>query len=153
MPGGQEAGKTNTALLLDQYGNFVAFGSRALDAYFEDNNDETDLLFERFKMGLDCSQGNVNTDATALNGTCFLGFKRSSIAHLHLDLLCTGKTLPLVTVITKTLEYVKAEALQEINKSQLIPLKHDDIQWVVTVPAIWSDIAKARTDSHVSAAN
>jgi hypothetical protein len=70
MPGGQEAGKTNTALLLDQQGKFVAFGSQALDAYFEDNNGGTDLLFERFKMGLDNSQGNVSTiNATALNGT------------------------------------------------------------------------------------
>jgi hypothetical protein len=68
MPGGEGADKTNTALLLDQQGNFVAFGSRALDAYFEDNNDGKNLLFERFKMGLDCSQGNVQTNATALNG-------------------------------------------------------------------------------------
>jgi hypothetical protein len=67
MPGGQEAGKTNTALLLDQQGKFVAFGSQALDAYFENNNDGTDLLFERFKMGLENSQGTTN--ATALNGT------------------------------------------------------------------------------------
>jgi hypothetical protein len=63
-----------------------------------------------------------------------------------------GQTLPLVTVITKTLEYVKNEALQEINKSQIIPLKLDDIQWVLTVPAIWSDIAKARTANYASAA-
>jgi hypothetical protein len=68
MPGGYDADKTNTVLLLDQQENFVAFGSRALDAYFEDNNDGQDLLFERFKMGLDCSQGNVQTNATALNG-------------------------------------------------------------------------------------
>jgi hypothetical protein len=46
-------------------------------------------------------------------------------------------------VIAISLEYVKEEALREINKSQIIPLKLDDFQWVVTVPAIWSDIAKA----------
>jgi hypothetical protein len=55
-----------------------------------------------------------------------------------------GETLPLITVITKTLDYLKGEALREINKSQIIPLKLEDIQWVVTVPAIWSDDAKAR---------
>ena len=59
-------------------------------------------------------------------------------------MLNTGETLPLITVITKTLEYLKEEALREINKSQIIPLKLEDIQWVVTVPAIWSDDAKAR---------
>ncbi len=45
MPGGQEAGKTNTALLLDQQGKFVAFGRQALDAYFEDNNGGTIFVF------------------------------------------------------------------------------------------------------------
>jgi hypothetical protein len=55
-------------------------------------------------------------------------------------------------VITKTLEYVKAEALQEINRSQIIPLNLDDIQWVLTVPAIWSDMAKVRIADIVAAA-
>jgi hypothetical protein len=68
MPGGRDAGKTNTALLLDQHGHFVAFGSGALDAYFENNHDETDLLFERFKMRLAGGQDDVQTDAIALNG-------------------------------------------------------------------------------------
>jgi hypothetical protein len=55
-----------------------------------------------------------------------------------------GETLPLITAIAKTLEYLKEEALREINKSQITPLKLEDVQWVVTVPAIWSDDAKAR---------
>lgn len=32
-PGGQEPGKTLTCILLDQYGNFVSFGTRARDAF------------------------------------------------------------------------------------------------------------------------
>ncbi len=68
-PGGQEVGKTNTALLLDEDGKFIAFGSKALNTYFEDNHNATDLLFERYKLGLDSSQGNsIATHATALNG-------------------------------------------------------------------------------------
>jgi hypothetical protein len=82
MPGGQDAGKTNTALLLDQQGNFVAFGSQALDAYFEDNNGQNDLLFERFKMGLDNSQGTVNTNAIALNGMYTVFQQRRQLLRL-----------------------------------------------------------------------
>ena len=50
----------------------------------------------------------------------------------------------MLSLISKTLQYVKDEALHEINKSQIIPLTLEGIQWVVTVPAIWSDVAKAR---------
>jgi hypothetical protein len=75
MPGGQDECKTNTALLLNSQEKFVAFGIRALDVYFEDNHDGTDLLFERFKMGLHCSQDSINIDAKALNG----GYSVSSI--------------------------------------------------------------------------
>ena len=49
-PGGQEAGKINTVLLLKKNQEFNAFGSKALNTYFEDNFDGQDLLFEKFKM-------------------------------------------------------------------------------------------------------
>jgi hypothetical protein len=67
MPGEQDADTVHTALLLDKQGIFVAFGKRALDAYFEDNHCGSYLLFERFKMGLQCSQCLVQILATALN--------------------------------------------------------------------------------------
>jgi hypothetical protein len=63
-----------------------------------------------------------------------------------------GETLPLITVITKTLEYLKEEALREINKSQITPLNLEDVLWVLTVPAIWSDDAKARISCQFSMA-
>jgi hypothetical protein len=67
-PGGQDAGKTNTVLLLNKECEFKAFGSRALDEYFEDNCDGQDLLFEKFKMGLHGNDGSLAPQATALNG-------------------------------------------------------------------------------------
>ena len=147
-PGGQEAGKTNTVLLLDQHGKFVAFGSKALKSYFENNHEGSDLLFEKFKMCLHGNKGDQVTQATALNGN-FLGIIFfdfiTSLPQSMFTCRCAffpGQTLPLLTIITKTLEYVKDEALREINKSQIVPLKLDEIQWVVTVPAIWSDAAK-----------
>jgi len=33
-PGGQEPGKTHTSLLLDQHGDFLAFGTKAREDYY-----------------------------------------------------------------------------------------------------------------------
>lgn len=35
QPGGQEPGKARTSLLLDDHGNFLAFGSKAREDYYE----------------------------------------------------------------------------------------------------------------------
>ena len=35
QPGGQDPGKTRTSLLLDDHGNFLAFGSKAREDYYE----------------------------------------------------------------------------------------------------------------------
>jgi hypothetical protein len=67
-PGGQDAGKTRTVLLLDHNKQFLSFGSTALHAYYNENHNKADLLFEKFKMNLDTSNGNINARATALNG-------------------------------------------------------------------------------------
>ena len=67
-PGGQDASKTNTALLLDQNSKFLAFGSKALEAYYDDNKDGTHLLFEKFKMRLHQNEDGGEPQALALNG-------------------------------------------------------------------------------------
>eukprot|EP00961_Rhodomonas_salina_P225900 3054064-Rhodomonas_salina.1 len=53
------------------------------------------------------------------------------------------KSVPLLTVIAETLCFVRKEAMEEINKSQLrSAIRVEEVQWVVTVPAIWKDKAK-----------
>ena len=64
-PGGQEAKKAPTVLLLDQQKKFVAFGARAQERYYE--SDYSLLLFERFKMNLHRLE-TISAMATALNG-------------------------------------------------------------------------------------
>ncbi len=57
-----------------------------------------------------------------------------------------GQAVPLLTAITETLSYVKREAMADINKSQLVTsIGIEEVQWVVTVPAIWKDKAKVQT--------
>ena len=74
-PGGQEARKAPTVLLLDHLGGFQAFGSKALDLYYGGVDDYVlcnygnggHMLFEKFKMVLNSS--DVQTYKTpALNG-------------------------------------------------------------------------------------
>ncbi len=56
----------------------------------------------------------------------------------------SGTKLPTIHVIEKCLEFLKNEALNEINKASMKTIKMEDIQWVLTVPAIWTDKAKVR---------
>ena len=51
-----------------------------------------------------------------------------------------GKELPAVKVITITLEHLKSLILKEIDEQ--VPQPNRRIQWIVTVPAIWSEGAK-----------
>ena len=116
-PGGQEPGKTHTILLLDGNGNFKAFGSKAHEDYYD--CDEQGLLFEKFKMFLHDAHAGP-PQAVALN----------------------GRALSLIEVITKSLRYLKDDAMAKINRSQPVPMTAHQIKWVVTVPAIWRDVAK-----------
>jgi hypothetical protein len=58
-----------------------------------------------------------------------------------------GKMLSVLDIVSKTLKYVKSVAIPEINKTLLSNVDDTDIQWVLTVPAIWTDVAKVMTHS------
>jgi hypothetical protein len=53
-----------------------------------------------------------------------------------------GKMLSIIEVVAKSLAYVKTIAIAEVNKTRLADVDRDDIHWVLTVPAIWTDAAK-----------
>ena len=108
-PGGQEPGKTNTSLLLDQDGKFVEFGSKARDAYYE-YDDKGGMLFETFKMRLGDKHSVAEPLAYALN----------------------GKSQPLLKVIVHSLKYVQEQAMEDINRSQDKALGAHEIKWVIT---------------------
>ena len=54
----------------------------------------------------------------------------------------TGKQLPALVVFSESLGYLKQSLLKEANK-QYTDISVDKIKWILTVPAIWSDPAKA----------
>ena len=51
-----------------------------------------------------------------------------------------GKELPAIKVITITLEHLKSLILKDIEEQ--VPHPDMKIQWILTVPAIWSEGAK-----------
>jgi hypothetical protein len=114
-PGGQEAAKTLTNVLLDSRGNFQSFGKQARKEHYEDG---TGLFFENFKMQLHESARRPTATSAS------------------------GENRPLMDVIVHTLRYVKDQAMATINSNQPMTIAPSDCRWVVTVPAIWKDVAK-----------
>ena len=53
----------------------------------------------------------------------------------------TGKQLPALVVFSESIKYLKLSLLEEAKKQQT-DIQADDIKWILTVPAIWSDPAK-----------
>lgn len=53
-----------------------------------------------------------------------------------------GKAMSALVVFSESLRYLKQSLLDEV-KNQFINIELNEIKWVITVPAIWSDPAKA----------
>ena len=118
QPGGQDARKTLTNILLNDDESFAAFGYDARRQYSETGKG---LFFSNYKMLLSNVDGAAGeTMAQALN----------------------GKRVRLMDVISKTITYVKDEALKECGRALPNGIRANECQWVLTIPAIWSDKAK-----------
>jgi len=53
----------------------------------------------------------------------------------------SGKKMNALTVFSMAIRYLKDDLLVEVKKA-LLNVKNDDVDWVLTVPAIWNDAAK-----------
>lgn len=121
--------KTSTCILFTKEKKFSKFGfdaeAKYLDLLLDDDttNDKAKdwYFFRRFKMAL---------------------YELQSGDQEVLIEDETGKSLPAMVVFSESLRYLKQSVFDCVCK-QLIDIELTDIQWVVTVPAIWSDPAKA----------
>ena len=60
---------------------------------------------------------------------------------LHMDanaISMDGRELPLMTVISESLKYIGAKALEKLSE-QVGKIVKTKIRWVLTVPALWQE--------------
>lgn len=109
--------KQLTAVLLRSDMQFVAFGDSARKQYLEcDAGKQNDLLyFSNFKMVLYADDLKSRPLITAAN----------------------GKTVSSVDVIAAALKYFKDQSLLKLRETSDGLIKSEDVQFVVTLPAIW----------------
>ncbi|XP_060077646.1 heat shock 70 kDa protein 12A-like [Ylistrum balloti] len=116
--------KAPTALLLKPDKSFQSFGYDAENDYsqlVEEEEHEDYYYFHRFKMILH-DNPNLRKD-TLVKDT-------------------TGKSLPAIDVFSHSIKFLKQHLFDTINNHIGGELKEEDIQYVLTVPAIWDDKAK-----------
>ncbi|MCQ2819052.1 MAG: hypothetical protein MJ252_17455, partial [archaeon] len=49
-----------------------------------------------------------------------------------------GRTMPLMKVISESLKFISEKAMEKL-KEQIGAFKKEQIRWVLTVPALWSE--------------
>ncbi|XP_052076812.1 heat shock 70 kDa protein 12B-like isoform X5 [Mytilus californianus] len=115
--------KTPTCILFDKVQNFFAFGAEAEDKYTElaQEEDHVDwFFFRRFKMQL---------------------YDKQEISRSLMLESENGCLMPAMKVFSESIKYLKTHLENHIN-SKTLCIKPHEIDWVLTIPAIWTDPAK-----------
>lgn len=120
--------KTPTCLLLNPDKTFHSFGYDAEEKYAElaeDNEHKQWHYFQRFKMKLYNS---------AKTNNCGLSFQ-STIKDIE------GRDIEAMTVFSHSVAYMKRKIIEVVREKSPV-VREDDIHYVLTTPAIWSEQAK-----------
>ncbi|WAR08521.1 HS12B-like protein [Mya arenaria] len=115
--------KTPTCVLLDPHGKFHSFGYEAENHYAslaEDENHHEWYYFRRFKMMLQ---------------------EDKELARETMLEEINGKNMEALKIFSYSIEYLKDHLMRTLH-NRLPDVTEDDIQFVLTVPAIWNDRAK-----------
>merc|ERR1712129_278240 len=128
-----------TRILLDANGQFLAFGQPATNSYITMGCEKSDwMLFERFKMALYEKKDDDDAEKQTNDG---------DKGQLHQMLTAVnGKQYPSDKVFIEALKYIKSQVFKFFTKNKLQIENIDDIQWILTVPAIWSETAKYKME-------
>ncbi|VDI59190.1 Hypothetical predicted protein [Mytilus galloprovincialis] len=115
--------KTPTCLLLDKNKEFKSFGYDAENTYSDlvlDEEQSNYYFFNRFKMKLHKNK------------------------HLSSELILedvTGKSVSAINVFALSIKAL-VDHLLELLEKRGTGMSRDDVRWVLTLPAIWTDSAK-----------
>lgn len=119
--------KTPTIVLMDENKKFHSFGQEAKDKYLELIKSKDHMrwyYFENFKMKLFVQDGIVD--------------KNMGLPDMF------DKELPAIDVFAAAIEYMKDHFLDKLHDGnddeKFVTVK--DVHFILTVPAIWSDLAK-----------
>ncbi|XP_060578823.1 heat shock 70 kDa protein 12B-like [Ruditapes philippinarum] len=119
--------KAPTCLLIKSDGKTLEeFGYDAENKYRElaDNEmHEEYYYFRRFKMALNKKLGEKLDRGMTIEDEM-------------------GKSMIALNVFAIAIEYLVGDMMKSVNDTLKTPLKKDDVHWVLTVPAIWTDAAK-----------
>jgi len=136
--------KPKTRILLDADGNFLAFGQPATNSYITMGGEKSQwLLFERFKMALYEKQkksdddDDENSDDNNENENVDINEKIRAV---------NGTEYEASKVFIEALKYIKSQVFKFLSKMKLQIKTVDDVQWILTVPAIWSEKAKFKME-------
>ena len=135
--------KPETSILFDANFEPKAYGSKAKQTYIDLTNVNDWMLFEKYKMSLYTEpewKKEIKDKSQVLKRVDFVE-KISANNQM-------GKTIETEKIFVAQLKYLFQEAmkfmLEEFKKKRKIKFKSNQIQWILTVPAIWNDAAKSK---------
>ncbi|XP_052818968.1 heat shock 70 kDa protein 12B-like [Mya arenaria] len=120
---GLRSEKGPTCVLLNPDETFSAFGYDAGIKYVamcQNDDKEKYYFFQRFKMSL---------------------YKNKKLSRETKIKDLNGKELLAIDVFSKVIKHLSEELYKQLKKS-MTGVSSDDVLWVITIPAIWSDAAK-----------
>lgn len=124
---GSDAGlcshKTPTCLLLNPAGKFDSFGYPAEGKYYNLMNDDAHhgwRFFKRFKMIL-LNEKNLSEETRILDDQ--------------------NNMFKAIDVFARSLKFIKDDLVKELEKTGY-DIEENEIQWVITIPAIWNPRSK-----------
>eukprot|EP01084_Bolivina_argentea_P280242 479239_1 len=133
--------KAKTQILCDDKNNVVAFGDAAKKMYSNLIGAEkrTWKFFERFKMSLlsdnQLKNNNINELKTNHHNKVEISSELTAI---------NGSKCPAENIFVKAFSDLKQMAIEYLYKLSKQYIDDNEIQWIITVPAIWSDSAKLK---------
>eukprot|EP01084_Bolivina_argentea_P316205 548048_1 len=154
----KEFTKTKTNILINpKDGNILAFGTNAAiryenlmqnlesdseysdndDGYIDKKNSNAPLFFEHFKMALYKNENN-NNNICEMKENDDEG-KTDICEYIR---AVGGRTYSSLKVLEAALTFMKDEVLKIVKEKPYFVNNISEIQWILTVPAIWSNKAK-----------